>query len=63
MRKKNKHPAEFENEVSATNSDNVIENKKYIKKLELQRLVLKKIVDSEQNHKTTRVDPVSHDSN
>jgi hypothetical protein len=65
MLKKNKIPAEPEKEICSANSENVIENNRYIKKLALQRLVLNKIVCSDLNliPKTTSTDPDSPDSN
>ena len=64
MLKKNRPPTEPEIEICAANSENVIENNKYIKKLALQRLVLKKIVQSDLNliSTTTSKDPDCLDS-
>ncbi len=47
MPKENKHPSESVSTLA--NSDNVAENEKYVKMLELQRLVLNKIVSPEFN--------------
>jgi hypothetical protein len=47
MPKENKHPTESVSPPA--NSDNVAENEKYVKMLELQRLVLNKIVSPEFN--------------
>ena len=44
MQKKNKLPSETEMGTNPADSENLIENVKYIKKLELQRTVLNKLV-------------------
>lgn len=49
MQKKNKLPSETEMETNPADSENLIENVKYIKKLELQRTVLNKLVGPEIN--------------
>jgi hypothetical protein len=46
---KQKTPPETENEPLPENSENILENVKYIKKLKLQRSVLNKLVASELN--------------
>ncbi len=46
MTKKINPPAETIQEVSNENSEIEIEKKNYVKKLELQRLVLNKLIDS-----------------
>ncbi|MBI3139985.1 MAG: hypothetical protein HYZ15_15515 [Sphingobacteriales bacterium] len=50
MRKKKKPAAETEpkENTGQENSDSLTENAKYIKKLELQRLVLNKLVSSDR---------------
>jgi hypothetical protein len=50
MSVKNKHPEEHaENDKSEiSESENVSKNKKFIKKLELQRIVLQKLVESDR---------------
>ncbi|MEI6749999.1 MAG: hypothetical protein WCM93_12635 [Bacteroidota bacterium] len=65
MQKGNKNSIEAKEEVSSENSDNVAENKEYIKRLRLQRLVLNKIVSSDINQGTTTslIDTESTDSN
>ena len=65
MQKGNKNSIEAKEEVSSENSDNVAENKEYIKRLRLQRLVLSKIVSSDINQATTTslIDTESTDSN
>lgn len=49
MQKENQHLSESENEHFESNSENSAEYIKYIKKLELQRSVLNKIVNSDLN--------------
>ena len=46
MQKKGQDPDDAGEEILPVSSENVIENKKFIKKLELQRVVLNKIVSS-----------------
>ncbi|MEI6061210.1 MAG: hypothetical protein WCR72_10905 [Bacteroidota bacterium] len=46
MPKKNKHPSDSENVSCPSDSENSIENIKYIKKLELQHAVLSKLMES-----------------
>ena len=57
MKKKNKHFTETEN--LAENPENSIDYVKYIKKLELQRSVLNKILKADLNimNETTAIDP------
>ena len=47
MPKKNKHPTNSENLSCPADSENSIENIKYIKKLEMQRTVLKKLIETD----------------
>ena len=47
MKKKNKHPSEANNTIPASYTENSDEYLKYVKKLELQRTVLKMIVNSD----------------
>ncbi len=49
MPKKNTLPSESQNDACPENSENILENVKYIKKLKLQRSVLNKLVASELN--------------
>ncbi len=65
MPKKNKHPSDSENVSCPSDSENSIENIRYIKKLELQRAVLSKLMDSGTNQLTvdTEIDPEFPDSN
>jgi hypothetical protein len=49
MQKTNKRKAETDKESFLADSENLIENVKYIKKLELQRTVLNKLVGPEIN--------------
>jgi hypothetical protein len=65
MPKRNKHPAEHENEVCSAHSDNVIENVKYVKMLELQRTVLNKIISTDLNQTSlvTNTNPGNPDCN
>lgn len=46
MKKRNKHPTDLSNEelVSDPNSESLIQNTNYIKKLELQRNILNKLL-------------------
>ncbi len=53
MQKKKSNPTEPEDEMPSSNSENSIEYEKYIKKLELQRLVLNKIVNHDLNQTAT----------
>ncbi|MDD3742238.1 MAG: hypothetical protein PHX54_01280 [Lentimicrobiaceae bacterium] len=46
MQEVNEHPINSKEGDSPENSDNVTENIKYIKQLELQRAVLNKLIDS-----------------
>ena len=63
MPDKNEDPADSENKTCPADSENSIENIKYIKKLALQRSVLNKLVGSDLNLTTTSisVDPESPD--
>jgi hypothetical protein len=63
MPDKNEDPADSENETCPADSENSIENIKYMKKLALQRSVLNKLVGSDLNLTTTNisVDPESPD--
>ena len=65
MQKKRQHLSESENENLEDNSENSVEYIKYIKKLELQRIVLNKIVNSDLSPVTSdsSIDPDSPDSN
>jgi hypothetical protein len=45
--RKNKDHLESEIEISSANSDNIIENTKYNKKLALQCVILKRIINPE----------------
>jgi hypothetical protein len=58
-------PAENKHEDISANSDNVIENKEYIKRLELQRFVLEKMISSEisQMISISSIEQDSPDSN
>lgn len=47
--KRNKHPTESENEECKSNMDEVEEDLRYIKRLELQRTILSKLVGKMQN--------------
>lgn len=47
MTKKNKTPDDSWHKEYSTISENVVENEKYIKMLDLQRLVLTKIINTE----------------
>ncbi len=47
--KRNKHPTESENEECKSNMDEVVEDLRYIKRLELQRSILSKLVGKIQN--------------
>jgi hypothetical protein len=49
MRKKNRHPTKIENAADITNIENSQESIKLIKRLELQRVVLNKILDRNIN--------------
>ncbi len=64
MQKSNKHPDGSEDETYTTDSDNSIEYIKYIKKLELQRSVLNKIVNSDLNiiSSTSTIEPDNNES-
>lgn len=46
MQNNNKHPTENESKSAQEEADNVFESAKYIKQLELQRIVLNKMIDS-----------------
>ena len=46
MQKKKNKPAETENETCREHSENLIENEKYLRKRELQRALLNKLVGS-----------------
>ncbi|MCX6304054.1 MAG: hypothetical protein NT040_03710 [Bacteroidetes bacterium] len=61
MKKNNKHAREMECD---SNSDNLHNSIEYIKRLELQRIVLNKIVNSDLNQvaAVTEVDPDSTES-
>jgi len=65
MQKKSKHPAGSEPDVSTENSENIAENEKYLQMLELQRLVLTRLVSPEfkQSSAISDIDPESLDSN
>ena len=64
MQKENQHLSESENEHLESNSENSAEYIKYIKKLELQRSVLEKIVNSDLNAiiSATSVEPDNPES-
>jgi hypothetical protein len=64
MRKNNKHPTEPENEICGESSENIFENVKYMKKLELQRSILNMLVSPDIKDSTTdkNSDPDSPDS-
>ena len=49
MPKKNKHPAESDPATGGSDSENYIENSKYMKMLKLQRSVLNKLVNADLN--------------
>jgi len=51
MRRKNKTPPEINLKVEPDCSENLIKNAEYIKKLELQVMVLNKILDSKTSSK------------
>ena len=59
MPKKNKHPVEPDHESGGSDSENYIENGKYLKKLKLQRSVLIKLIVSEEkpHAENTSIDP------
>jgi hypothetical protein len=64
MSKENEQLNESENEACAANSENVVENVKYIKKLELQRSVLLNMLvgsDINQPADTNSIDPDNPD--
>ena len=61
MQKDNKHSVESEEEVSSEHSDNVAENKDYVKRLNLQRMILEKIVNDDVNQ-ITKADTIETDS-
>jgi hypothetical protein len=65
MPKNNKHPAGSESENCTATSENVVENEKYVKMLELQRLVLTRLVSPEFNQSSaiSDVDCESSDTN
>jgi hypothetical protein len=52
---------ENEHEDISSNSENVIENKEYIKRLELQRFVLEKMVSSDISQ-IISISSVAHDN-
>ena len=58
MQEPNKHPNESEHETLADCSENSIQYLKYIQKLELQRSVLNKILETDFNTtiETTSID-------
>jgi hypothetical protein len=60
MQKANKHPTNHECEDCPENSENVKKNIKFIKKLEVQRSVLNKLVDINLNQPICNKD-VDHD--
>ena len=59
MLKPNKHPSETEDETFEAFLENSTEYVKYIKKLELQRSVLTKIIKGDLNtmNETSAIDP------
>jgi hypothetical protein len=63
--KKINDPVEDEHEDIFSNSENVIENKEYIKRLELQRSILEQIVSSDKSQilSISSIANDSHDSN
>ena len=56
MLKKNKHPTDSDNEVFQDNPENISENLKYFKKLELQHAILNKLLGSDLKQTTTNND-------
>jgi hypothetical protein len=65
MRRKKNHPIEPENDPVDVNAESSIEHLKYIKKLDIQRSILNKIINSDLNQIATNtpIDPDSPDSN
>jgi hypothetical protein len=64
MRKKRTTHIEPKNEISPPDTENSIESIKYIKRLEIQRRVMNKIVNTDLSLSTTNsVNPDSLDSN
>jgi hypothetical protein len=64
MQKSDKHPDETEDETLVAFLENSTEYVKYIKKLELQRSVLYKIIKADVNtmNETTSIDPIISES-
>lgn len=64
MLKSDKHPDETEEETLVAFLENSTEYVKYIKKLELQRSVLNKIIKADVNtmNETTSIDPIISES-
>jgi hypothetical protein len=65
MRNKNNYPSETEAETFPIDSEDSIESIKFIKKLELQRSILKKLLirDSDQTDKMNNIDHDSFETN
>jgi hypothetical protein len=59
MRKKNK----YQNEKKTSNTDNLFDNENYNKKLALQRNILNKLINSENNINVVESEQESPDSN